>query len=207
MQNKKLLNKVDKLGYVLVTIFLVLCIFILVLLITGVFTKLLNTFNKEFLSGAGVAIFSFLLAAAWDEYKFRRDVRRKDEAVMFAVQEDLRSNLKIAEENKRMLEEELSVLKDHRTITPPLRLLGEGFWTLVRVNPPQKLVRLDSIVKIHGIGNLTGSVNEMLRSRENYRIQNQAMDNFCKRLETYDRVLIEEITKLQSILSAFVDNS
>ena len=198
MQNPKGLNKIDKLGYVLVSVFLILCILILLLLITTKFFPKL--FNKEILSGASVAIFSFFLAVGWDEYKNRREIKRREGIIISAVEDELRRNQQILAENKKILESDLIARDESKGVVIPLQYLYEGFWELSRMNLPRKFIEKDYLVKMQKLATLTNYFNEMIRSRESYRIQNEAMTNFSGRMKIYDKSLLDKVAELEILL-------
>ena len=67
---------------------------------------------------------------------------------------------------------------------------------VVLIHFPKKLAQDDNLTRIRNIAQLTDRVNEKIKSRENYRINNQAMDNFSRRMKIYDDELILDIDPL-----------
>ena len=156
-----------------------------------------------FASGVGAVIVGFVLTMIWDFYKFRREIRSREEALLNVIQTELNENINILNTNKAMLERELNVLSNHQSLVNPLTPLQYGFWDLLKVTLsfPKKIIQFDSLTKVAGIAQITKDVNETIRSREEYRIHNGAMSNFSSRMKNYDQILLEESERLLKLLN------
>lgn len=128
----------------------------------------------------------------WDNRKFDRDSSQRDEAVLAAVREELLSNIMLIKEHDSFLQHELSVITDKKTVIQPLTPLKIGSWDVLKINIPKKLKSGDALVKVREASQRTDRVNEIIRSRENYRIQNEAMSNFHSRIKMYDEILLNQ---------------
>lgn len=152
------------------------------------------------ITGVIAVIIGFALSMVWDNYKFKRESKKKDEIVLSAVKEELVSNLTKLQENRQLIEEELDLIDEKRRVLSPLNLLESGFWDLVKINLPQKLTEGDVLLKIRKVALISERTNEQIRSRENYRIHNQAMTGYISTLRQYDKMILSSITKLEESL-------
>ncbi|MBA7503854.1 hypothetical protein ES706_02475 [subsurface metagenome] len=152
------------------------------------------------ITGVVAIIIGFALTMVWDNYKFKRESKKKEEIVLSAVKEELVSNLTKLQENRQLIEQELDLIGEEQRVLSPLNLLESGFWDLVKINLPQKLTEGDVLLKIRKVALITDRTNEQIRSRENYRIHNQAMRGYISTLRQYDRMILSSITKLEESL-------
>ncbi len=146
-----------------------------------------------FMSGVIATIIGFVLTMSWDIYKFNRELKQREETVISAVKEELVSNLSILQYNQTILQKELEVIAEDKSVVAPLSLLQSGFWDLVKINLPRKLTKVDTLAQIRKAAQLADQINEQIRSRENYRINNQAISNYHFRMKLYDQILLENI--------------
>lgn len=153
-----------------------------------------------FIGGVIATVIGFILTMVWDIVKFNRESKRREETVLSAVREELVSNMSILEDNVQLLLKDLEVIGDKKSVVAPLTLLQSGFWDLVKINLPRKLTKVDTLVEIRKVAQLTEQVNEQIRSRENYRIHNQAMSNYHRRMRLYDEMILGGILILQKSL-------
>lgn len=101
-----------------------------------------------------------------------------------------------------MLGRELEILEKGKLVVGPLWLFVSDFWGLVRLNIPRALARDPSLLtEAKIVARRSEAVNEMMKSRENYRVNNQALSGFTDAMAVYDRSIREEITTLQSHLA------
>lgn len=140
------------------------------------------------------------LTMLWDNHKFKRESKKKDEMVLSAVKEELVSNLTKLQDNRQLIEEELDVIDKSKMLVSPLDLLESGFWDLVKINLPQELTKGDVLLKIRKVALITDRTNEQIRSRENYRIHNQAMTGYISTLRLYDKMILSSIATLEKLL-------
>lgn len=146
-----------------------------------------------FISGVTATIIGFIMTMLWDTFKFKRESKEREETVLSAVKEELISNLSILQYNQTLLQKEIEVIDENRSVVAPLSILQTGFWDLVKINLPQKLRKGNILVRIRRLAQLTDQINEKIQSRENYRINNQAMSNYHRRMKLYDETLLESI--------------
>lgn len=159
-----------------------------------------------FLSGVIATIIGFIFTIIWDIYKYRRDIGSRDNTILTAIGEELRSNYEISTLNKNILLEEIKVLDENKSVVTPLCFLQSGFWELVKVNLPSALAKGDSLLKIRKMAQSTNEINEVIRSRENYRVHNGAMSNYSSRLKIYDQILLQHFNELNKLYDGMQEN-
>ena len=125
-----------------------------------------------FIGGVIATSFGSLLTMLFYHLTYKKEKKERETAILLAFKEELESNSSIIEDNKKIIEEELKLLQEfsEKIVKTPLNLLESGFWDLVKINLPQKLVKAGILVKIRNIVLLTNKINEEIRSRENFRI-------------------------------------
>jgi hypothetical protein len=162
--------------------------------------------SSSIISGGVVAIIAFLLAVAWDTLKYRRDVGRHDHAVLAAIRMELAANPPVVEENQRQVAEELERLPQGEWLLNPLEPLEAGFWNLAKLNPPRSVsATADSLGTLQRVARLTFKVNEVIRSREAFRVGNQELPTFKTRLGGYDQLLHKLQAELVEAISGAND--
>lgn len=126
--------------------------------------------------------------AAQGQYTLSQTERReREEAVRRALVEELHFNKRAITDNEVALRTELEALKSDRSLITPLQALHSGAWELLRVYLPRQLTADPStLAHVATVYRLTQRINEMISSREEYRVHNQAMDNYGRRMTAYD---------------------
>lgn len=74
----------------------------------------------------------------WDTYKYKRDKKEKEKTVISAVEKELKQDISILLNNKGILEKELTLIENGKTIVTPLNRLKKGFWDLIKIHLPKK---------------------------------------------------------------------
>ena len=156
-----------------------------------------------FLSGVAATILGFVLTMMWDIRKMRRESLERDKIVMNAIKEEVLANKQSIAQNLAWLQHEIAILAEDKTMTQPLVLMKTGFWDLAKVNLPKDLLVGNRLARLRDLGFLTEYVNESIRSRENYRIHNEAMNNYKDRLHTADELLIKNLQNLAGELDVY----
>ncbi|HEV3095082.1 MAG TPA: hypothetical protein VGY30_11280 [Solirubrobacteraceae bacterium] len=168
--------------------------------------------SSSIISGGIVAIIAFLLAAAWDTLKYRRDVGRHDRAVLASIRMELAANLPVVEKNQKDIAQELNRLAKGEWLLNPLEPLEAGFWNLAKLNPPKSIsASADSLGNLQRVARLTFKVNEVIKSREAFRVGNQESPTFKIKLGGYDQLiqrlqaeLVEAITIAEAMIAPSV---
>lgn len=149
------------------------------------------------ISGIFATIIGFGLTMIWDIKKIHREDKQRNVAVLSAGKEECIANINILKGNRNLLEQELTILNDKKFIVMPLLLLQTGFWDLLKTNIPDILVNEPELLsKIRAITQATDGINELIRSREIYRLHNHAYSNYFDRTELYDNLVIQAGDKL-----------
>lgn len=146
--------------------------------------------SSSIISGGIVAIVAFFLAVAWDTLKYRRDAGRHDRAVLAAIRMELAANLPVVEKNQKDISEELERLAKGEWLLNPLEPLEAGFWNLAKLNLPKSInASSASLEDLQRVARLTFKVNEVIHSRESFRVGNQESRTFNPKLGGYDQLL------------------
>jgi hypothetical protein len=156
-----------------------------------------------FITGVAATILGFVLTILWDINKAKRESIEKDKAVIKAINEELLSNKKCLEQNLERLQTELDILNKGKNIVQPLFILKTGFWELAKVQFPRTLLRGNRLVSLRSIVFYAEQANEEIRSRENYRIHNEAMSNFHHRMHLYDESIGGVLRLLAAEMAVF----
>jgi len=154
------------------------------------------------LSGLIGATFGVVLYAFWDLWKEQRTNKRRGRALKEIVQADLSTNLLRVRSNLGSLNHELSMLSQRMSLVEPLPLLRIGFWEILRLEPSSKFFRIEEKSNLHELYDLTERINERLRAREQFKVNNGAMSNFESIMKIHDDGLIKELAKLKESLQS-----
>lgn len=181
---------------------------VLILVAAGVFGDVAATvrglLQKDwfigFLSGVAATVLGFVLTIVWDLYKMRRDAREREGVMQRAVSEELTENTVALQHDLDLIQNELAVLSEGKSVVQPLMLFKTGFWDVAKINLPATFLGGDRLLKLRNIVSLAEACNEQIRSRENYRIHNGAMSNYASRLSQYDEPLGESMLALKAAL-------
>jgi len=108
--------------------------------------------------------------------QYRRDAGRHDRAVLAAIRMELAANLPVVEKNQKDIAEELERLTKDEWLLNPLEPLEAGFWNLAKLNPPKSISANAGLLgNFQRVARLTFKVNEVIRSREAFRVGNQGI--------------------------------
>jgi hypothetical protein len=159
-----------------------------------------NGLRDAFLAGMLSTLLGFSLAAGWDEYKYRRDITQRDDAVIEVLRQEVTENLELVRQNENMLADDVLFLEKSQTLVHPLALLKVGAWDLMRVSIPKRIVVDQSqLLKIEHMEQIADGINNLVRSRENFRISNPSASTLFPVISTYDKKLQEEIESFSKI--------
>jgi hypothetical protein len=148
------------------------------------------------ITGVIATIIGFVLTMIWDVYKNGRESKNRQEAVLSAGKGEYDYNLETMKFNMDLLKHEIEVIDQKRVIVEPLMQLQNSFWDLIKIQIPKNLTNGEILRKIRYVAQQINQINETLRSREDYRVNNQAMSNFHIRLKSYDELLIKFMNNL-----------
>jgi len=107
-----------------------------------------------------------------------------------------------ATNDRNILQRELQLVAKQQHVVNPLDPIPTGFWEAIRWSPPRRLLdESDALTKARSVARLTQMVNEMISSREAFRVNNLAMSDFYATLKTYDELLDQFLGELIAALS------
>jgi len=143
-----------------------------------------------FISGIVATIIGFIFTMIWDIYKFKRDQKNRENNLVSAFKRELNDNLEFLQYNKDLLSMELEAIENDKYIIIPLIMLQNDFWELMKINLPRVLAEEDILVKVKKVVRSIIQLNEQIKSREDYRINNQGYTNYKSRMRAYDERII-----------------
>lgn len=81
-------------------------------------------------------------------------------------------------------------MEEGKRFVNPLDPVSGTFWNTVRLDPPDALLHeSEALTKMQDVARRTDQVGEIIRSREAFRIANQALDTFAEQMTRYDQLL------------------
>lgn len=165
---------------------------------------MLDSEYNAFLIGAITAIIGAIIGAiivaAWDYYKIHKETINKETQILNAFKEEIATNLSIILDNKELVNQDIKILKDKKTILEPLVTLHSAALSLIKLNFPNHLLDFNTISDIIEISIWIDRINENIRSRENFRISNAIASNVSTRIEKYDDLLIKLLDRNEAQL-------
>lgn len=159
--------------------------------------------RSEFFNGVIATVIGFGLGIGWDTWKDHRQQRQRDEAVSRAVSNDLEANLKSIDADLRTLNEELRLLPQGSFKVQPLTVMKVGFWEVAKINPPAELIISGRLGSLADLSERCQALNELLQSRETYRLHNESMSNFHDRMAIYDQLAIGAMQDVRNLIGKY----
>jgi hypothetical protein len=152
------------------------------------------------LSGLLCTLVGFGFTIWWDKYKYRREVEGRDNAVIEVLRQEVSENLELAKQNEDMLADDFDFLKKSQTLVPPLVLLKVGAWDLIRVSIPRKIASDQrELLRIERMEQDAEEINNLIRSRESFRIFDSSASTLFSVIAIYDKKLQEEIVPFSKV--------
>jgi hypothetical protein len=154
-----------------------------------------------FVSGVIATLIGFGLTILWDTIKYNRDVRSRDLVLMQALFEEVKENRKIVDANLKTLLAELTFVKENKFIVEPISLIRESMWEMIKVNPPTDMIKSKALLSaFRETSSLISRINEVIHSREQYRVLSVSAIKQMEYLGAYDETLVRIHTSLRSSL-------
>jgi hypothetical protein len=130
----------------------------------------------------------------------------REKTVASALIRELSTNEGSIGHNNTALALELEALKKNSTLVAPINTLETSAWELLRLYLPHEIgTNPKALAGVTDAYNRILYVNEVIRSREEYRLNNQAMDNLSSRMTKYDQTLLdlnnELVPRLKELVS------
>lgn len=157
-------------------------------------------FSSIFGSMVG-AIVGLFLAIGWDLYKSKKE----EKIFSRLIKEQLLSNKKVVLQNLSSIELELENVLNEKALINPLVTLQTSFFDLIHLkinSASQNPALIEGVRKNFFLAN---EVNETIRSRETYRNQNRAMNNFYAAIKEFDQILLIQNNKVNESLDRIID--
>lgn len=152
--------------------------------------------------GAALVLFGFVLAMCWDVYKGRREAARRDNALLYAAVAEVEAVKGTVLNDLNIVNSELKLLPSGHRLLNPLDPVEGGFWDAVKYNPPRALVRDErTLARVRDVARRTDQVNEMIRSREAFRVANPALSTMNDVLTDYDKLIARWLSELAEALN------
>lgn len=160
-------------------------------------------FINGFLAGIGATTFGFVLTMIWDYWKSTQQRKQLQNNLLILLSDELKYNILVIKNNKSLLTQELNYLKENKSIVNALDIPREDFWEMFKLNYDYRFFSVERVKLIKDVYYITSSIIENIKSRENYRISNQAMSNFHIRMQKYNEILLNLFDKFEQLYSNF----
>lgn len=129
-------------------------------------------------------------------YTIEQEAKNRDDSIIIALKAELLVNEDILKKDKEIIESDIKVHSQRRLVVAPLSLINNS-WDLIKFNLPKRLIEDQKLLALfRKISLLTYETNSFIISRENYRLNNEAMTNFHTRMKIYDELILNQISTL-----------
>ena len=160
-----------------------------------------------FLTGVIATLLGFGLTIIWDTIKYIRDRRKRDNAILSALRHEMQGNIDILRGIKKLLDDEIGILKDKKSYVTPLQPLHESMWRIIALNMPKKFYdKPDLLEALRVTTQDVMHIIEIINSRENYRVNNGGMTNYNDRLKIYDESITSDIPRVVGNLERLIQH-
>lgn len=160
-----------------------------------------------FVSGVLATILGFVFTMVWDAYKDARETTQLEATVLKAAHSDLSANLQAASDISKLVNQEISIIDNGRTLVQPLPRISNGFWDLLRLHVPASFnEKPETFLLVQKVAVSGAYINEVVTSRENWRVNNQSMSNFPTRLKIYDNDLLSLIGQYNNDVTSLLNS-
>ncbi|MFA6056369.1 MAG: hypothetical protein WC769_13455 [Thermodesulfovibrionales bacterium] len=156
-----------------------------------------------FVSGVVATVIGFGFTALWDVWKMRNDKKAKDDLLKKAIAEDLYFNKAVLLKNHLLLTQELKSLKEKKYIIAPLSYFKLNSMELARINISVEAISGNKLLKLRDISFNAWELNEDIRSRENYRNTNNAMNTYAENMMSFNGIIIDKLVRLGEAIDAY----
>jgi hypothetical protein len=133
---------------------------------------------SSILAGGVVALFSFFLAMLHDKRKSKTDREQRQRAALNSFVKEMEANLRHCGALRNSLAMEAKQLEEgDAAFLNPITHVENGAWPLARVDLPNEVLFNSSLLRLlEIIDSKEREINQMIQSRENFRIQHVAGD-------------------------------
>jgi hypothetical protein len=156
---------------------------------------------NDFWAGALTTAFGVIIVMIWDYYKIHKDTIDRETNILNAVDYEIKRNINFAILNLSVLAGDVKAREANRETIASLIPFRNEMWTLVKINISKIFLVSGRITDIVTISILNDQINEIIRSREKYRMKVvTGVEEYNIRMQTYNTDLIEKITILRDLL-------
>jgi hypothetical protein len=158
--------------------------------------------NPSFWGGALAVIFGFTLTLLWEIWKRYVDVRRKEQSIEKAIEEEIASNREVLSDNNELIIKELDLINKKQFLNLPLSQLAMFSWQLITMNIPKRFQKNKELfTSIRNLFHIVQMYNGVIENRESYKLNNNAMTNYLDKVKSYDQTIL---TLAKAVLTAII---
>ena len=170
----------------------------IIVIIVGAFLYKKKSFDSRL--QVLLVLVAFALAMGWDLLKDDQKGQEEKAAIVLILKSELAETNAVINFNLKILEDDLKALKEKKEVIPPLVLLSTDAWISARLRNNVFLHNTADLLRFVNLYTMIYMVNEKIRYREQYRIQNQPMSNYHFRLEQIDKDVEQVLQKILPVL-------
>lgn len=168
--------------------------------------------TKVFIISIVSVFVGFTLGVGYDQWKSSLESKQREQIALTLFREELIVNRAIAKDNREALKIELDGLnkkeENKQIYVLPFRFHQNAVWNTLIVYFPKKFSKNSKILlKLRSLGQEINYTNQLLESREEYRLNNSGHAEYTERLEIYDKevlkfeeLLLKEFDKIEPML-------
>jgi hypothetical protein len=151
------------------------------------------------------AIIAILTTIGWREHSREKAAKK----ALVSIKNELEYNLQILGYNQNIIDEELELIEDNKfsedpkrnkLILKPLLPLKIGLWDSVLIDIFPDEIKSEFLTKIREIDMHERKINEQIKSRENYKINNIEAHDISSTIKRYDQMLKKNSEELRGTL-------
>jgi len=150
----------------------------------------------DILIGATITAFGSAILMIWDYFKIYKESIERETNILNAAEEEMANNFTKANLTLVLINQDLENRKSGKEIVIPLIPFHNEMWALLKINFPKHLSNFIIIKKFGNVSSDIDAINEIIRSRENYRTHNAAMTHYNDRMLIYNSILENKIGSL-----------
>jgi DNA-directed RNA polymerase subunit N (RpoN/RPB10) len=156
---------------------------------------------RAYFFGVISVLIGFVIVVLWDRYKAR--IQEKNS--LTTIVQELEVNRIIGCDNRNILLQEQEWIRLGQLNLKPLTKLNHDFSTFLTMNCPSVFKnQIQLLEEVRKISKLTKEINEVIQSRESYKINNGAMSNQVSVITKYDGFLVNMFVELEMLLPKFI---
>jgi hypothetical protein len=164
----------------------------------------LSEWEKGFISGLFATLIGFLLTIIWDIYKYRRDNKEKENNINNLINNTISENFEYIELIEYALTQEMEVLDERKNVVASLPTLRDDFGDFLKYNMPKNHAKNEKFMEnFQKMLVKTRYINQNIIGRETFKLNNEGMLYFERRLKIYNESILKEISEIKSLYIDF----